>query len=195
MTYRAEHQFPLLERVRRRGPNRYQYVSPLNGWDDMRPRQAFFRPPIPDYPASMQEAVEYVDSRIDRSRPDLSYMPAPPRVPYGEAAFISEIRLYVRQGMRGEVLSLIEQLNELRDRHDTRNPVLVRSSVVVSDGPIITLTFYAHDAVDYHQMLQDDASILGDEFSELIQQVNGLCRRVESIHYTDRSDLDFYPGN
>jgi len=40
-----------------------------------------------------------------------------------------------------------------------------------------------------------DAEALGEDFQDLVNQIRGLCRRIESVNYTTLPDLGYEPSN
>ena len=55
--------------------------------------------------------------------------------------------------------------------------------------------FLARDGQDLDADLEKTGTALGSDLQGLIGRVNRLCRDVEIVNYTNRSDLGYQPGN
>ncbi len=145
--------------------------------------------------ANAREAIDHIDTSIRITRPDLSYVPANPRIPLGEAGFVHLVRLYLKQGANDEVEDLLKQITALNQRHNIRDLRLVSAQVTGSGGPLIVLSFFAEDAADYYTQSQKNGDMMGEELQALRTQVGAHCRRVEQANYTARPDLAYQPSN
>ena len=47
----------------------------------------------------------------------------------------------------------------------------------------------------YYTQSASDAEALGEDFQDLVNQIRGLCRRIESVNYTTLPDLGYEPSN
>ena len=145
--------------------------------------------------ADAREAIHHIDTSIRITRPDLSYLPASPRVPLGEAGFVHLVRLYLKQGANDEVEDLLKRITALNRRHNIPDLRLVSAQVTGRDGPLVVLTFFAEDAADYYTQRQKNGDMMGAELQALIDQVGTHCRRIEQANYTARPDLAYQPSN
>ena len=161
---------------------------------DKRSEQLDARPPA-DPPRRPSGAIGHIDRSIIRARPDLSYFPDNPRLQPSEFGFLHELRLYLRGGARAEVAGLLQKISELNKMHNTRDQRFVSSQVIGPGGRVVFIRFPARDAADYYTQRARNAGSLGDEFQALVSQINGLCRRIESVNYTIRRDLGYRPSN
>ena len=161
-------------------------------------RRAQFDAMPPGTPSDQErarEAIDHIDTSIRITRPDLSYVPADPRIPAGEAGFVHIIRLYVQQGATDEVGELLKQISALQRRHNVRDPRNVSAQVTGSDGPLMVIAFFAKDAADFYTQNQKNTEMMGQELQGLIAQVAAHCRRIEQANYTPRPDLAYQPSN
>ena len=139
--------------------------------------------------------IDYIDSSVIRSRPELSYRPDDPQVQPSEFGFLREIRLHLKPGAGEEVAGLIQKISELSKMRNSRNYRFVSSSVIGPGSQVFFVVFPARDAADFYTQRASNAESPDAERQALISQINGLCRRVESVNYTIRRDLAYRPSN
>ena len=118
-------------------------------------------------------------------------------VPHGrnEAGFIGYVFLYLKPGTGAEVAELLRQGNELRRRHNIRDAIIVTSSVVGYDAPMLLLRIHARDVNDYYTQTARNAEMMGEEFANIVRQVAGHTRYIETSNNVQRRDLSYQPEN
>ena len=151
--------------------------------------------PPSSQPVSAAGIIESIDTSVFQSRPDLSYIPDERRLEGSEVGFLREIRLYVKFGAQAEVAALLLQISELNELHNISGRRLVSSQFIGPGTPVFSLLLLARDAVDYYTQSASDAEALGEDFQDLVNQIRGLCRRIESVNYTTLPDLGYEPSN
>ena len=182
----------------------YRFTTLLeNGYAslDKRREQLDARPPAdPVNQARASEAIDHIDRSITRSRPELSYIPANPRLEPSEIGLLREYRIHLKRGAGREGAELIQKISELYKTRNLRDYRLVNSQVIGPEGQVFFIVFPSRDAADYYtQRARNAESIeragLGEEFQALLSQLNGLTRRIEPVNYTTRRDLAYRPSN
>jgi len=172
----------------------YREVSFRGNWDGFARRQQENQALPGEFPGG-GGAVDHIRGSILRTRPDLSYFPDNVRVPGNEAGFIGYVFLYLKPGTGAEVAELLRQGNELRRRHNIRDAVIVTSSVVGYDAPMLLLRFHARDVNDYYTQTARNAGMMGEEFANIVRQVAGHTRYIETSNNVQRRDLSYQPEN
>ena len=83
----------------------------------------------------------------------------------------------------------------LNRRHNIGDNIIVTSSVVGYDAPMLLLRFHARDVEDYYTQNRENRRMLGDEGADLRRQMSGLARRIENSNNVWRRDLSYQPSN
>ena len=140
-------------------------------------------------------AIKYIDTSIQSTRPELSYVPDNPRLQPADYGFVHRIKLYLRFGTDAEVSELIQKAIALYRQHNSREVFFASSQVTGRNGPLLVLSFLATDVQDYYAHRQQTIEELGEELLMLRTQVAALCRRIENVNYRIRRDLSYQPLN
>ena len=172
----------------------YRQVSFRGGWADFERYDQENQALPGDFPAATA-AVDHVRQSILRTRPDLSYVPANPRFPNSEAAFIRYVFIHLQPGQQAAAAETMRQISALRRRHDIQDGIIVTSSVVGHDSPMLLLRFHARDVEDYYAQRREIQERLGDEFTTLVRRMGQLARRIETSNNVWRRDLSYQPAN
>ena len=143
----------------------------------------------------IREAIEYIDTSIQSTRPELSYVPDNPRLQPADYGFVHRTKLYLRLGTDAEVSLLIQKAIALYRQHYSREVFFASSQVTGREGPLLVLSFFATDVQDYYAHRQKTLEQLGEDLLTIRTQVAALCRRIENINYTIRRDLGYQPSN
>ena len=157
----------------------YRQVSFRGDWEDFERRRQEVQAMHGTNPASL-ESVDHIRQSILRGRPELGYAPDNPRVPGDEAGFIRYVFIYLRPGTGDQAEEILKKQAALRRRHNIRDNVIVTSSVIGYDAPMLLLRFHARDMEDYYTQTRENRRMLGDEGADLRRQMGRLARRIET---------------
>ncbi len=172
----------------------YRQVSVVGGWEDFERRRQEFQAMSGNNPVA-QGVVDHIRQSILRTRPELGYAPDNPRVSFGEVGFIRYVFIYLRPGTGGEAAEILTKFSALNRRHNIRDNIIVTSSVVGYDAPMLLLRFHARDLDDYYRQNRENRRMLGDEGADLRRQMGALARRIETSNNVWRRDLSYQPAN
>ena len=172
----------------------YRQVSFRGDWEDFERRRQEVQAMHGTNHASL-ESVDHIRQSILRGRPELGYAPDNPRVPGDEAGFIRYVFIYLRPGTGDQAEEILKKQAALRRRHNIRDNVIVTSSVIGYDAPMLLLRFHARDMEDYYTQTRENRRMLGDEGADLRRQMGRLARRIETSNNAWRRDLSYQPAN
>ena len=174
----------------------YRFTTPVGDWagvDKRASEMGELAPAAPGMQQAVEAAIDHVDTYIRRTRPQLNYVPANPRLQPAEWGFVHRVELYVRQGMMDEVAGVIQQAAALYEQHDSGETFFVTSQVRGADGPMMEIALLAADAADFYTHAAETDAQMGEALQELRAQVGALCRRIEISNYIFRRDLGYQP--
>ena len=172
----------------------YRQVSFRGSWTDFERYNRESQALPGDFPAAIT-SIDHLRQSILRTRPDLSYVPASPRISNSEAAFIRYVFIYLQPGQQTAAADIMRQISALRRRHGVQDGIIVTSSVVGHDSPMLLLRFHARDVEDYYAQRQEIEERLGEEFTTLVRRMGQLARRIETSNNVWRRDLSYQPAN
>ena len=174
----------------------YRFFTPVGDYEGLARRQsemAGVGAPAPG--ASANDAIDHVDSYLRWMAPALGYVPENPRLENGEWGVVRRVRLYVKQGMMGEVADALREMAALYQSSGSAEQRIVTRLALSSDSPVMEVFLFGRDAPDlYTHMARNDAQ-LGDADDELRARIGSMCRRIESENFTMRPDLNYQPPN
>ena len=161
-------------------------------------RAAQMRRVTPASPAMLLlgEAIERNESSIRRQRPELSYVPANPRISVGEAGFFRELKFYFKGGggAAQDATEIMQRFRALYEANDISMGYTVNSRVL-GTGANLRVIFFARDAVDFYTANGEAVERMGQEFQTLATELIALCTQTEFTNWTIRRDLSYQPAN
>ena len=170
----------------------YRFTTPVGDWAGLGQRASEMAGMAPAAPGG-PEAIDHVDTYLRWTRPDLTYIPANPRLEGSEWQFLQRVRLYVRQGKIGELTDLISDAVALYTEHDSPARFNVSQRALGADGPIIEIFFFGSDGADLYTEAAETQGQMGAALDDIRTRAGLLCRRIEITNHDIRRDLAYQP--
>jgi hypothetical protein len=180
----------------------YSYVVPISKMADMDAINAGFQaamsgPTGPEFMKLMSQnsgTYEYTKEWVVGEAPELSYVPATPRLKPEEERFFHLDIYYVKQDKMEEAAKLAGEVAELFKKKNIPNGYKVFMPVMGPEMPAFIVRAGAKDAADYYAETAKNAPILGPEFKALMDRAMSLTRRFETRTNWLRPDLSNLPS-
>ena len=190
----AEHGFSFPGQMSVNEQGVYRLVAITGGWEDFERRRQEVQAMPGNSPAAFG-AVDHIRQSVLVTRPELAYATDNPRLPGDEAGFLRYVFIYLRPGTGDQAAEIMTKYSALYRRHNVGDSIIVASSVVGYDAPMLLLRFEARDVEDNYAQNDKNNSMLGDEGADLRRQMGALARRIEPSNNVWRRDLSYQPAN
>jgi hypothetical protein len=174
----------------------YRRLTPLENYatlDAISARRAE-HPVSPDILARLDDAVEHTSFSVVRTRPDLGYQPATPRLSQDEVGLLRYGFLYFRRDARAEVGPRLKALAAVLERNNSPNGMGVAQVVSGPDMPMYLLRFPALDADDYYQQQASQSPEMAADVQGAIADLRQLYRRFDISLNTVVPELSYQPN-
>jgi hypothetical protein len=174
----------------------YTYVAPLASLADMDAINAEFGalakaagPAFADLNKRSGEATEYIRESVIASAPDLSYVPAQPRLRPQEAPYRHLDLYYLKPGTEPEADAVAGEFLKLFKARGIPNGYTIFKVVMGPEMPLLIVSVPARTAADYHAENEKLMAALGPEGQALFARAFALTRRFETREGRIRPDL------
>jgi hypothetical protein len=174
----------------------YTYVSPLTSFADMDAISAEFGAlakaagaAFGDLNKRGGEATEYIRESVIASAPELSYVPAQPRLRPDEAPFRHLDLYYLKPGTEPEADALAGEFLKLFKAKGMPNGYTIFKVVMGPEMPLLIVSASARSAADYHAENEKEMAALGPEGQALFARAFALTRRFDTREGRIRPDL------
>jgi hypothetical protein len=174
----------------------YNYVSPIKGMADLDSIIAEFGAlakaagaAFADLNKRGGEATEYIKESILVSAPELSYVPAQPRLKPEEAVYRHYDLYYLRPGTEPEADALGAEFVKLFKAKNVPDGYTLFKVVMGPEMPLYVVSVWARDAADYETTNAKLQTTLGPEGQALFARAFKLTRRYETREGRVRPDL------
>jgi len=173
----------------------YSYVSPIPNFAGMDAINGDFGALVQAAGAALTDlnkrggvAMERVDESVIQRLPELSYVPAAPRLE-GQARYYHYGFYYVIPGREPEVEALGQEYLKLFKAKGIKNGYTVYKGVMGADMPYYFVSEGALDAADFQAEDAKTAAAVGPELQALGARLMALTRRYETREAVPRPDL------
>lgn len=174
----------------------YTFVAPLKSMADMDAINAEFGALAQAAGAAWLDlnkrsgaATEYFKESVMALAPELSYVPAQPRLKPEEMAYRHVDLYYVRPGSEPEADALSAEFVKLFKAKNVSSGYSVYKSMLGPEMPLYAVAVGARDAADYHAEDARLRTLLGPEGQALFARAFAVTRRFESRDGLLRPDL------
>jgi hypothetical protein len=133
-------------------------------------------------------AIERIDESVIQRLPELSYVPAQPRLE-GQARYYHYGFYYVIPGREPEVEALGQEYLKLFKAKGVKNGYTIYKGVMGADLPYYFVSEGALDAADFQAEDAKTAALVGPELQALGARLMALTRRYETREAVPRPDL------
>ena len=144
---------------------------------------------------AMVNAASGFDRSFWRTRPDLGYAPANPRLQIGDAGLVREVRFHIRPGTFPELAEVLQELAALYERHSIARRRIVWVQVAGADGPAVSTFHFARDAADRAEQAELEQETMGDELVDLRRRLSSFAAARVFVDWTVRPDLAYQTTN
>jgi hypothetical protein len=138
--------------------------------------------------------TDHVREWVVSEAPELSYVPASPRLPFAEARFFHYDTYYLMPGRELEVDGLAKEFAALFKAKNIPNGYRIFRTEMGPEMPAIIVEVGAKDAADYYTQSVSDRAILGDTGKALFAKAFAMTRRFEQRDAWLRPDLSALPA-
>jgi hypothetical protein len=173
----------------------YSYVSPIPNMAGMDGINGDFGalvqaagPALSDLNKRGGVAIERIDESVIQRVPELSYVPASPRLE-GPARYYHYGFYYVIPGREPEVEALGQEYLKLFKAKGVKNGYTIYKGVMGPDMPYYFVSEGALDAADFQAEDAKTAALVGPELQALGARLMALTRRYETREAVPRPDL------
>ena len=177
-------------------PSAFTFVMPLATLADLGAQEeqlgkAFSS--MPELTGELFGITTSFDDEIWAARPDLGYMPANPRGPMMELAFLRIALLYAVPGQIPALEAELKARSEIRKKHDIPTAVNVVQLLVGPDGPVYGILMSGKNEADFYAQNAKDVAKMGAEWQASLDKAGPILRRVEFQTLVERPDLNYVP--
>jgi hypothetical protein len=177
----------------------YIYVVPMSNWGALDTFQASWgtiakavgkdrwRDIMNRGNAAMSSYNEFMVVR----RPDLSYMPATPRLEAGEVKFIHWIFYYIDAAHTDESEQIAKEYAALFKAKNVSDPFTVYQVLSGNDLPLLVVAVPAKSAADYYANDEKVQAALGSDIRPLAARALAITRKYEVKDGTARPELSY----
>jgi hypothetical protein len=175
----------------------YRFVTPVGDYEGLARRGEEMSEVAARAPGQPNgnEAIDHVDSYLRWTRPDLGYQPEAPRLETADWQAFQRVRIYVKQGMMGEVFDVFGDVRDLYERNDVPERYTVSLQSLGSDGPIVEVQLFGSSMADIYQVGMELEESMGAEMNSLRLRLGPLARRIEVDNLMIRRDMGYQPPN
>jgi len=173
----------------------YSYVSPIPNLAGLDAINADFGALAQAAGAALSDlnkrggvAMEHVDEAVIQRLPELSYVPAAPRLE-GQARYYHYGFYYVIPGREAEVEALGQEYLKLFKAKGVKNGYTIYKGVMGADLPYYFVSEGALDAADFQVEDAKTAALVGPELAALGARLMAFTRRYETREAVPRPDL------
>ena len=197
VAWRKENGFPFPVSAFQLGQGFYRFVTRIGTWSGRDQLNQWFAPFMSgDAPAFVEPLFGSIDNAsvsYQMTRPSLSYRPDNPRIEFGNATAIHELRLYPKSGTNRQVRDILEKFVEVYADHGIQSGKGVWQQVAGTDGPVITNYFGAASIEAFYANRASDLQEMGSDFQDLVEELAPFLRKSENLDWTIRRDLSLQP--
>ena len=197
VAWRKENGFPFPVSAFQLGQGFYRFVTRIGTWSGRDQLNQWFAPFMSgDAPAFVEPLFGSIDNAsvsYQMTRPSLSYRPDNPRIEFGNATAIHELRLYPKSGTNRQVRDILEKFVEVYADHGIQSGKGVWQQVAGTDGPVITNYFPAASTEAFYANRASDLQEMGSDFQDLVEELAPFLRKSENLDWTIRRDLSLQP--
>lgn len=174
----------------------YTYLAPIKGMADMDAINAEFGALSQAAGATFADltkrggaTIEYVKESVMVSAPELSYVPAQPRLKPEEMPYRHVDLYYLRPGTEPAADAVGAEFVKLFKAKAVTSGYTLFKSVIGSEMPLYAVSIRARDAADFQAEDAKLRTLLGPEGEALFARAFALTRRFESREGRLRPDL------
>ena len=139
--------------------------------------------------------IDHVREWVVSEAPELSYVPATPRLPLAEARFFHYDTYYLMPGRELEVDALAKEFVALFKAKNIPNGYRLFRTEMGPDMPAIIVEVGAKDPADHYTQGVSDRTILGEAGKALFAKAFSMTRRFETHGGWLRPDLSALPAS
>jgi len=121
-----------------------------------------------------------------------SYHPEQPRVYWSEFNYAVWDIQYVKFDKVQEYFKILENFNELLNKHNFDDPILMLSGMVGTENPMFIGALFGKDDIDMSQQNRKMWAAFGEEGGELYRKMIPLLRDRKSMEFRFRRGLSYY---
>jgi hypothetical protein len=177
-------------------PSAYTFVMPMATLGELAAQEeaigkAFGS--VPDLTGEIFGITTSVDDEIWAARPDLSYVPASPRLQMTEQGFGRIALLYAVPGQTQALEAALKERNALRKKYGITDGMDAAQLIIGRDGPVYALIIGAKDEVDFYTSNAKNTQKMGAEWQASLEKSGPMVRRVEFVTSAARPALSYQP--
>jgi hypothetical protein len=174
----------------------YAFATPLKSLGDLDRIMSEFGalaqaagPSFVDVTKRSGDATDHTRESIIALAPELSYLPASPRLKREEMPYRHFDLYYLRPGTEAEADSVAADILKLFKAKAMPNPYTIYKVILGPEMPLYVVAVGARDASDFHAQQAGLQAALGAEGKDLFARAFTLTRRFETREGTFRPDL------
>ena len=174
----------------------YTYVAPIKSMADMDAINAEFGAMAQAAGAGWADlnkrggaTTEYIRESVVVSAPELSYIPAQPRLKPAEMPYRHLDLYYLKPGTEAEADAVAAEFVKLFKAKGVPDGYTLFKTVIGAEMPLFAVSVGAKDAADFHAEDAKLRTLLGSEGTALFARAFALTRRYESREGVLRPDL------
>jgi hypothetical protein len=139
------------------------------------------------------DAISSYSEVVTMRRPDLSYVPANPRLKPEEHRYFRLFFYYLIPGKEKDAEALAKDYVALFKQKNVPNPFSIFMSVFGNDLPLLVVSSPAKSAADYAAEDERVNAMVGADVRPLEQRAMAITRRLETREGMVRPDLTYPP--
>ena len=177
-------------------PGAYTFASPFGGMGEIDAFLAAWQEiyaSVPDAVQAVNEAALRNDVAIAVTRPDLSYVPAKPRLAQGEANFSRVIWLRPHPDQVQALEKAIAEFNALSKKHGDDRPANVFQQVIGDNAPAYGVMISDENQAAFFTHGAKQQEKWGSDWSNASARLMPLLRSMDFSASVPRPDLSYQP--